>query len=357
MLAEHDNDAPARQAPEPHRYTPPAMSHAERVALQLHERYRRKTLSDCRHAAARMYGYADWTALEAAVAAGAEPACPDEDLEEVLVRVRRERQRDIALVWLAGVDDDTARAAQVLEQALLTQAPHTISQRYDPLYNRKRLDRARYAYNLAYAGRVVVEVRPTALQPLDIPRDDPEIELGLRVDLLPRALKLWLAQHRPLLERWSCMIGAMRVRQRCATELLDFSYAWGELCLLHGVTIPKSLQVYPIALCAQWYGWLACLDDPALRDELALLERAGAHDPRRERAQQVVTSAIRREEERFMLAQPREDFRSLSRSAREQQMNAGHAAVRRYMAEAASEHTIKSILTRPSWLSVAPAPG
>ncbi|MGE5522500.1 MAG: hypothetical protein ACM3SS_02210, partial [Rhodospirillaceae bacterium] len=204
------------------------------------------------------------------------------------------------------------------------------------------------------AQQVIAEVRPTGREPLVIPRDDDELELGLRVDLLPRALKSWLAHHRPLLERWSSMMGGLRVRQRCPADLLDFSFAWGELCLLHGTDIPKALQIYPIALCAQWYAWLWCLTAPSLTSHLAVLDDSSADDEQRSRARRTVQAALREEEARFLLAQPREDFRSLSPSAREQQMHAGYAIVRRYMSDAAAERTIKTILAKPSALAASP---
>lgn len=330
------------------------MPQAERAAQRLRERYRRRSVAECQHAVARMYGHASWQALERAVAAGAAPGACDEDEHEAVVIARRARQCDVALVWLAGVDEAAAREGLALDRVLL-QVPHSIGRRYDPRYSQQRLDRARYAYHLAYAARAVAEARPTARGGWDIPPDDDELELALRVDLMPHALRAWLAHHRPVLERWSGMIGAMRVRQRCTTELLDFSFAWGELCLTHAVDIPKALQVYPLALCAQWYAWLACLEAPALKADLALLERADIDAAQRKRAQLAVQSAIREEEARFLLAQPREDLRSLSPSARQQQMHAGHSTLRRYMADAAAEHTIKTILAKPSWLSLSPA--
>lgn len=358
MHAEHQEEARRDTAADHTLYTPPAMGHADRVAHHLLGRYRRKSLPECQHAVARMYGHAGWTSLQAAVAAGLSASAFDEDERPEVVEARRVRQRDVALVWLAGVDADTARAAQSLDEDLLSHATHSISQRYDPLYNRKRLDRARYVYNLAYAKQVIAEVRPTSRAAPEIPRNDDEIELGLRVDLLPRALKSWLCHHRPLLERWSGMIGGMRVRQRCPAELLDFSFAWGELCLLHGIDVPKALQVYPIALCAQWYAWLACLESPSLKPDLAVLGEGSADEERRTRAQRAVRAALRYEEDRFMLAQPREDFRTLRPSAREQQMHSGHAAVRRYMSDAAAEQTIKTILSKPDsslWAAAVPA--
>ncbi len=354
MQADHEEETLPGAASDAAPFIPHDMPQAERAAQRLRERYRRRSFAECQHAVARMYGHAGWQALERAVAAATAPSAFDDDEDETVVLARRARQCDVALVWLAGVDEAAAREAQALDQVLL-QVPRSIGQRYDPLYSQRRLDRARYAYHVAYAARAVAEARPTARGARDIPPDDEELELALRVDLLPHALRAWLAHHRPVLERWSGMIGAMRVRQRCATELLDFSFAWGELCLRHAVDIPKALQIYPLALCAQWYAWLTCLEVPALRVDLALLESADSDSAQCKRAQLVVQSAIRDEEARFLLAQPREDLRSLSWSARRQQMHAGHATVRRYMADAAAEHAIKTILAKPSWLALSPA--
>ena len=355
MHAEHPEETlrPAHDA----LYTPATTAQADRIAHGLRDRYRKKTLEECQHAVARMYGYAGWTDLQAAVAAGSPPSAFDEDEAPERVYARRERQRDVVLVWLAGVSDETARSAQSLAESLPAHGVHTIAQRYDPLYNRKRLERARYVYSLAYARHVIAEIRPTARDGLDIAADDDELELGLRVDLMPRALKSWLAHHRPLLDRWSAMIGGMRVRQRCPSELLGFSFAWGELCLTHAGDIPKALQVYPIALAAQWYAWLACLAAPSLRRHLAILEDGRIDEAERARSQAAVQAAIRNEEAQFLLAQPREDFRCLSPSARQQQIHAGHAILRRCLSDAAAERTIKTILGKPSCPSCASIEG
>jgi hypothetical protein len=354
LHVEHEEETTHAEAPDPALYMPPTIGHAERVARGLIGRYRKKTLSECQHAVARMYGHASWTLLQSSLAVGAAASRYDEDETSNVVHARRERHRDVTLVWLAGVNEESGRAARSLDQLLLGHGAHTISQRYDPSYNQKRIDRARHAYNIAYAHHVVAELRPTGREPLDIPRNDDEVDLALRVDLLPRALKSWLAHHRPLLDRWGVMLGDMPVRQRCPTELLDFSFAWGELCLLHGADIPKALQVYPIALCAQWYAWLACLAAPSLRKDIAVLESAGADDELRKRSQQAMQQAIREEEERFLLAQPREDLRTLSASARQQQMHAGYAVLRRAMSDAAAEYTIKAILAKPSLAPLSP---
>ena len=354
LHVQHEDEPAHAGTPDPAHYTPPTLAHAERLSRGLLDRYRKKTLTECQHAVARMYGHATWTVLESAIADGMNASRYDDDETANVVHTRRERHRDVALVWLAGVNEESARAARSLDQLLLGHGPHRISQRYDPAYNQKRIDRARHAYNIAYAQHVVAELRPTGREPLDIPRNDEEVELAVRVDLLPRALKSWLAHHRPLLERWGAMIGEMRVRQRCPTELLDFSFAWGELCVLHDADVPKALQIYPIALCGQWYAWLSCLSAPSLRRDIAVLESADADEELRKRSQHAMQQAIREEEERFLLAQPREDLRALSASARQQQMRAGYAVLKRAMSDAAAEYTIKTILSKSSLPSLSP---
>ncbi|MGE5525703.1 MAG: hypothetical protein ACM3SS_18455, partial [Rhodospirillaceae bacterium] len=139
MHAEYQEEPPRAAAPDSVVFVPPTVEHADRIARRLLERYRRKTLSECQHAVARMYGYPQWQALQAAVAAGTPASAYDEDETKETVHARRERHRDVALVWLAGVSDAMTHSAQLLDRVLLGQGAHTISQRYDPMYNRKRL--------------------------------------------------------------------------------------------------------------------------------------------------------------------------------------------------------------------------
>jgi hypothetical protein len=332
----------------------PAPDHAARIAQRLHGYYRNKNLSDCQAALACMFGHADWREL--CVAAAREPASAhDEAAAPEIVHAREQQQHEAVLVHLGDMTDEAMLDAQRLDQAVLSAASHSIGLRYDAERNRRRIQRARYAREIAYAKHVVRELRPSARAVPAVPADDDEIELVLRVDLLPRALTAWLTHHRPLLERWSAIVGGMRVRQRCATELIDFAFAWGELCLEHNIDVPKALQVYPIALSARWYAWVTCLGSPSLQRELAVLDRQSSPEGAKQRARDLVSQAIREEEARFLLAQPREDFRMLSASAREQQMYAGHAAIRRYMSAAATSHTMKDILSSPAWANLTPA--
>ena len=356
MHGENENDQARIATPaNPALYTPPALEDAERVIQQLMRLYPRKTAAECGEALAAMYGHVDWQSLRIAIAAGTGPSLYDEDVAPEIVQARSRQQHDAALVHLGGMTGTASLAAQKLDQLLLSGARRTISQRHDPRYNEKRLERARYAYDIAYARQAVCQVRPSGRNALVIPADDDEIDPILRVDLLPRALQSWLAHHRPLLARPGAIVGNMRVRQRCPTELLDFAYCWGECALVHAVDIPKALQVYPIALCAKWYAWLVCLSAPALQAHLAVLDEPRSDEQARSRARCALSDAIRKEEACFLLTQPREDFHALSPSAREQQMNAGHAILRRCMKDAATRHTVKTILASPSWAAFAPA--
>ncbi|HEY9447479.1 MAG TPA: hypothetical protein VIQ62_10435 [Burkholderiales bacterium] len=338
----------------PAHYTPPTLEHADRVIQRLMRHYRKKTTVECREALAAMYGHADWQSMQSAIAAGTDASPYDEHAASHVVQARERQQYDAVLVHLGGMTDGVLQAARKLDQVVLSSTVHTLSQRHDLQYNQRRLERARYAYHIVYAKEVVHEVRPSGSEALAIPVDDDEIDLILRVDLLPRALEAWLAHHRPLLKRWGAIVGRIPVRQRCPTELLDFAHAWGELALMHAVDIPKALQVYPLVLCAKWYAWLACLSAPALQADLAVLDAPRAAEDARSRARRALSDAIGEEEARFLLTQPREDFRALSSSAREQQMKAGHAALRRWMSDAATEHTVRNILTSPSWLALTP---
>jgi len=335
-------------------YTPPTLEHAERVVQHLVQHYRKTTVADCQEALAAMYGHADWQSLVSAIARGTETSPYDEDAAPEVVQARERQQYDALLVRLGGMTDAAMLRARKLDQALLSSTVHTISQRHDPQYNQRRLERARYAHAIAYARQVVYQVRPSGREAYAIPADDDEIDLILRVDLLPRALEAWLTHHRPLLARRGMILGNTRLRQRCPGELLDFAYAWGEVALIHAVDIPQALQIYPIVLCAKWYAWLACLGSAALQADLAVLDAPRADEDARSRARRALSDATREEEARFLLAQPREDFRALSPSAREQQMNAGYAVLRRCMSDAATRHTVKNILASPSWLAFAP---
>lgn len=313
----------------PHRalFTPPSIGHAERVAHGLLERYSGKPLTACQHIAALLFGYPDWLTLESAIASGTRASRYDDEERAETVHARREHQSAVGRMHLAGVSDETALVAERLDRELLTGGKHRISQRYDPMYNTKRLERAHYAFNLLYAECTLDEVWPTSRTAAVIPDNDDRIELLWRVELLPVTLRDWLYHHRPGLEHWADTIGKLRVRQRCATELLMFASTWGEFTIEHGATIPHGLQVYPVALSARWYAWLLC--DSAPTSSVLGKGAAEAQSP-------ALQAAIREAEMRFLLAQPREDFRAISASAREQQMRAGHTAVRRCMSEASA---------------------
>ena len=335
-------------------FTPP-LAHADRTVRLLQRYYPQRTFAECSVALARMYGHADWEDLNRAIQGGGAASAFDEAVPPEVVGARFQQHYDVVLGGLAGVSDESMLAAQALDQEVLSTAPDSISRRYHPDFNEKRLQRARYAWNLSYARHAILEIRPTAREAVDIPQDRDDIELSFRVDLLPRALKAWLSHHRPLLRDWGECIGQIPVRQHAATDLLNFSYRWGEVCLDCTVDIPKPLQIYPVALCAKWFAWITCSRAPDLQRALVLLGASSAADGRRKRAEKLVTDTIRDEEARFILAQPREDFRSHSPSAREQHINAGYAIVRRAMSDAASESTVKEIMTRTFWPALSPA--
>jgi hypothetical protein len=333
----------------------PSPAHLERTLRSLQHYYPKRTPAECREALARMYGHPDWESLQFGVQGGDGPSTFDEDVPPEIVGARFQQHYDMVLAGLAGITDEAMLAAQQLDQEVLATDPDSISQRYHPAFNEKRLERARYAWNLSYARHAILELRPTAREAVDIPKDRDDIELSFRVDLLPRALRTWLAHHRPLLMEWGERIGQIAVRQHAATDLLVFSYHWGEVCLDCAVDIPKPLQIYPIALCAKWFAWIACSRAPHLQRALSVLGASSAAEADRKRASKLVNDTLRDEEARFILAQPREDFRSHSPSAREQHINAGYAIVRRYMSEAASESTVKEIMTRTFWPALSPA--
>lgn len=333
----------------------PTGAQLERTLRSLPDYYPRRTIDEVRHTVARMYGLADWAELESALRWTETPSPVDEDSAREVANARFQQQYDAILAGLAGINDEVMLAAQALDQELLGVARDSITGRYDPAYNEKRLQRARYAWNLLYARHVVLDVRPTARCAAEIAADREDIELSFRVDLLPRALQSWLVHHRPLLRGWGERIGRMTVRQHAPTDLLAFSYAWGEACLKCTVEIPKPLQVYPIALSAKWYGWLACARIPRLQNAFAELHSDASREDERQRARSAIAEAIQEEEARFILAQPREDFRGHSASAREQHIHAGYAMVRRWVSEAATCSTVREIMSRSVPSMLAPA--
>lgn len=336
------------------RFTP-SPAHLERILRLLQHYYPKRSLLECRHAVASMYGHDDWDALHCSIQSAGAASRFDEDVPPEIVGARFQHQYDMALAALAGITDESMLAAQELDQELFAVDRDSISRRYHPAFNEKRIERARTACSLAYARQALLEIRPTARESASIPPDRDDIELSYRIDLLPRALKSWLAHHRPLLRAWGERIGQMEVRQHCGTELLNFSFRWGEACLDCAAEIPKPLQLYPIALGAKWFAWIACSRMPRLKEAFAALHAKTSSEDQRRRASGAISEALHEEEARFILAQPREDFRSHSPSAREQHIHAGYALVRRWMSEAATRSTVRDIMSRSVLPVLAPA--
>ncbi len=333
-------------------FTPPVPAHATRIAALLNEYYPARNADDCRAALAAMYGHADWRALEAAMQGVQEASRFDEDVEPQVAQARIERQYEIALHRLAGMTDAVMITAQELDQELLSASHASIARRHDPHFNEKRMQRARYAFEILYARQVIGELRPTGRNRSEIPADEDDITLGMRVDLVPRALEAWLVHHRPLLSAAGREVGKRPVRQRSTTDLIRFAFRWGELCLFHAIDIPQALQIYPIALCSKWYGWAAATARVDLEAAFTTLHSGTATRDDAAAAERLIDQALHEEEARFILTQPREDFRALSVSAREQQMRAGYAILRHFMKEAESESTIKHILAKPFFVAM-----
>jgi hypothetical protein len=333
----------------------PTSAQLERTLRALQACYPRCTLDECRNAVAAMYGHADWQQLPSAVQSAHEASPCDEEMPREVVNARFQQQYDGVVAGLGCITDETMLAAQALDQELLAVDRESITGRYDPAFNGKRLQRAHYAWNLLYARHVVLDVRPTAQEAARIPLDREDIDLSFRIDLLPRALRAWIAHHRPLLREWGERVGRIEVRQHAPTDLLRFSYCWGEACLECAVDIPKPLQIYPIALSAKWFGWIACSRMPRLQNAFAELRSDAGSEAERRSADNTISEAIREEEARFILAQPREDFRGHSASAREQHIHAGYALVRRWISEAATRSTVRGIMSRSTWTPLSPA--
>jgi hypothetical protein len=332
----------------------PSPAHLERVLHLLQQYYPRQETSVCRLALARMFGHEGWGELQSAMREGGTSPC-DEDLPREAVAARYQQQLDSVLALLAGITDESMLAAQALDQEIFAVDRDAIGKRYHPAFNEKRLERARLARRLAYARQAILDIRPTARDSATIAPDRDDIDLSYRVDLLPRALESWLAHHRPLLRAWGERIGEMKVRQHAGIDLLDFSYCWGEACLDGPAEIPKPLQLYPIALSAKWFAWITCARIPRLEGAFAVLRSGRSREEERRRADRLITDALQEEEARFILAQPREDFRTHSASAREQHIHAGFALVRRWMSEAASRSTVREIMSRGIAPSLSPA--
>jgi len=336
------------------RFTP-VPAHAERILDLLRRYYPGQTEETCHQALAAMYGHGSWSALEAAARQAESGSAYDDDIEIEVVGARFQQQLDVVLARLGGISDEAMVAAQELDQEVFAVDRDSISRRYRPEFNGKRIARARYAFGLAYARQVVLQVRPTARESLPIPADRDDVDPSYRIDLLPRALKSWLAHHRPLLRAWGERIGAMEVRQHAPTDLLDLSFAWGEACLDAPAEIPKPLQLYPIALGARWFAYVVCSRMPRLQGAFAVLGTERSTAEARQRASALISEAMQEEEARFILAQPREDFRTHSASARERHIHAGYALVRRWMDEAATRSTVRGIMSRGVAPALAPA--
>ena len=332
----------------------PSPAHLERVLSLLQHYYPRQEAHRCRLAVARMYGHEGWSELQSAMSEGSTSPC-DDGLPRETVAARYQQQLDNVLAVLAGVTDESMIAAQALDQEVFTVDRDAIGKRYHPAFNEKRLERARLALQLAYARQAVLDIRPTARERAAIAPDRDDIDLSYRVDLLPRALKSWLAHHRPLLRTWGERIGEMTVRQHAGVDLLNFSFCWGEACLDCPAEIPKPLQLYPIALSAKWFAWVTCARIPRLEGAFAVLRAERSREEERQRADRLITDALQEEEVRFILAQPCEDFRTHSVSAREQHIHAGFAMVRRWMSEAASRSTVRDIMSRGIAPALSPA--
>lgn len=331
-----------REAPQGHLYTPPSTGALQRVVKLLHLYYPRRTLGECRELLALMYGHESWALLETA-ALCAEPAACDEDETEACVQARREHQVRVALAHGAGVTHATACNAERIEKDLAAAGGLSISRRHDPYWRRQRIDRGRHAYDVAYARHAIDEIRPTARDRLSIADDDATLHMSVRVELLPRALVIWLEHQRPRLNGLAERIAALRVRQRSQCDLLNFAFLWGEACVSHPIDIPDALQIYPLALCAKWYGWNACgagLPEASAgvrRNEMPRRSPAMALDPTLEHQLTLLR------------AQPREDVATLSVPARERQMAAGYAVLRQHMMDAASTQPLRHIVSRPAW--------
>lgn len=322
-------------------FTPCSSGALERIVRVLRLYYPHRTTDECREALAAMYGHESWHVLETAAICG-EPSECDEDETLACVQTRYEHHCRIAQAHLGGVTEGDALAATRTEQELETAGTHSISRRHDPEFKRKRVDRARYAYNVAYARQAMLEIRPTAKDRLAISADDETLELTLRVDLLSRALVVWVEQQRPRLAGVSDRISELRVRQHSQCDLLRFAFLWGEACVLHPTDIPESLQIYPVALCARWYAWNASVD-------MATLARGHTDGEERAAGRVVPLDPMRHHQLAFLRTQPREDLVMMSEAVRERQITAGCSLVRPHLQDAASAQPIGKFFSRPAW--------
>ncbi|MGE5465679.1 MAG: hypothetical protein ACM3RQ_00735 [Methanocella sp.] len=324
-------------------FTPCSTGALERVVRMLNHYYPQRTGTECREALALMYGHESWDMLETAALCG-EPSAWDEDEPDVSRAARRDHQARIALTHFAGVTEDRAAAAARIEKDLAAAAGLSISRRHDPYWRRLRVDRARYAYSVEYAKQSIDEIRPSARDRYAIPANDQGLHLSIRVELLPRALTAWM-ERRPRFGRLGERIATFHIRQHSQCDLLKFAFAWGEACIAHPAEIPEALQIYPLVLCAKWYGWNACADTAphtsyTVGGPIAQCRRpacAAAMDPTLQHQQTLLR------------AQPREDVAALSAAVRERQLEAGYTLLRQHMQEAAASQPICHFISKPAW--------
>lgn len=162
------------------RFTP-VPAHAERILGMLRRYYPRHTEETCRQALAAMYGHESWSTLEAAAGSTGTGSAYDEEVEIEVVGARFQQQLDVVFARLGGISDEAMVAAQELDQEVFAVDRDSISRRYRPEFNGKRIERARYACGLAYARQVVLQMRPTARESVPIPADRParsELRMG-----------------------------------------------------------------------------------------------------------------------------------------------------------------------------------
>ena len=326
-----------------HRYTPPTTGALERIVKLLGQYYPRCTTDECRESLASMYGYESWRALETAI--GSDACACDEDERDELVAARRDHQAHIALVHCGRVTKDDAAAAARIEKDLAAAGGISISRRHDPFWRRQRVERARYSYNATFARHAVDEIRPSARDRHAIPADDQGLHTSVRVELLPRALVIWLEHQRPRMGGLADRMAAMRVRQHSQCDLLNFAFAWGEACISHPTDIPEALQLYPLAVCAKWYGWNACA---GAMDAFPISER-GLTGHRKVPTARLALDPTAEHQQMLLRAQPREDAAALSVAARERQIEAGYALLRPHIRDAAASQPICSFISKPAW--------
>jgi len=331
-------------APAAQRYTPSTTGTLERIVKLLNQYYPRCTALECRDSLALMYGYDSWSMLETAATCG-EPSAFDEAETEHCVTARRAHQARIALVHCAGMTHDAAVAAARIDKDLAAAGGISISRRHDPFWRRQRVERARYAHHAAYARHAIDEIRPSARDRYAVPADDQGLHMSVRVELLPRALVIWLEHQRPRMGGLADRMAATRVRQHSQCDLLSFAFVWGEACISHPTDIPEALQIYPLALCAKWYGWNACVGAmPAFP-----VTQARTPGQRKLPAAGLALDPTLEHQHALLRAQPREDVAALSVAVRERQTEAGYALLRQHMQDAAASQPICNFISKPAW--------